>query len=118
MDVARLSPQSQGMFDIIDVFRAAADDALGPGTGAEAADAVPALRRLQRLLARSGRDELGYARGGYVVVRRTGKGETPKQRDRETGERRAEHGAHVRLDAVVERIEQVLHVQAGPGVAP
>ena len=30
VDVARLSPQSQGMFDIIDVFRAAADDALDP----------------------------------------------------------------------------------------
>ena len=30
VDVVRLSPQSQGMFDIIDVFRAAADDALDP----------------------------------------------------------------------------------------
>ncbi len=30
VDVARLSPQSQGMFDIIDIFRAAADDALDP----------------------------------------------------------------------------------------
>ena len=30
VDVVRLSPQSQGMFDIIDIFRAAADDALDP----------------------------------------------------------------------------------------
>lgn len=30
VDVARLSPQSQGMFDIIDVFRAVADDVLDP----------------------------------------------------------------------------------------
>ncbi len=30
VDAVRLSPQSQGMFDIIDVFRAVADDALDP----------------------------------------------------------------------------------------